>query len=261
MSCGGCEETTKAATINSARRGGVFLFFLLWMMAFSPMAFAEEAKSPDPTPNPESNKYEETQNAPTKMEKTASSFNDEDYEEFDVYETAECEAIFGDDNAIDNNQRYRQSVLEKVGGRNGSYYIIHHARGWKQPAKTQFIGLALETIEFDDEEGEFFALFEISSEVAEPFGCEAGFYRVTRDDSIYGDSSVLSIKRNLVLIEHDGDLGYMAACADPLGVPKGFRMVWQSNWTLSREKERSSVRRSSRSSRRRRKYRRRRRRR
>ncbi len=161
------------------------------------------------------------------------ALDDEESEEEELHPAQECPGMFGSQSVWDDNEAKRKKNLVRAYGANGRYTVMHKARSWGQPVRFRIRGLDLEDVEID-EDGHRSVLLEVSEDVADLFGCEAGLYELERDNSLLRDTSVLKILDDAVLLDYQGHLVYLPVhdWDDP-----SFRLVWQSRWAIPRPRE------------------------
>lgn len=167
-----------------------------------------------------------------------------------------CPDLFGTDRERDENwERLRDLELRAWEGRH--CITLVHSGALEKPRPVHYTGLELITTTCD-QEGYAVALFRF--EGLDEIDCPPGLYAVEPGDCLGEDTRVLVVLTDVVLVEHDHQVFYMAsehgACGP--GEPPVFRMVWDSPWSMPRLQPAGSSRsRSSAAARRRRKIRRR----
>ncbi len=137
-----------------------------------------------------------------------------------------CPAVFGNPQQRLANRAHRLQVLHRVRELTNSILLVH-SDDFARPVPLVFQGLELVEVR-PDGLGELHAVVRLGPGLEE-FGCPEGGYLVRVDDSLGPETSVLALLDDLVLVEHAGELAYLApqAAARPR-----FRLVWRADWTL-----------------------------
>ncbi|MBN2496338.1 MAG: hypothetical protein JXR96_17220 [Deltaproteobacteria bacterium] len=158
-----------------------------------------------------------------------------------LHDRTDCQRLFGDQARIERNRAERHAELSSV--QEGSFAIqVVHSVDWSRPASVEFDGLQLvETYLGPGRQPT--AVFELSEDLAPP-GCQPGLYALRKDDAIGKRCQVLAVLHDLVLLEVEGQLGYVLEDDEPEPI---WRLIWRSPWKLIRlpgERRSSSGRRS-----------------
>jgi hypothetical protein len=132
-----------------------------------------------------------------------------------------CPEIFGTQETRAEGKLFRKRVLQWVVEEPSGITVVHSHQGWEDVTRFKFPGVELLGRSSKDEHA---AVVEISGELADSFGCPAGSYLVRRDDALGGNSRVLAIFHNAVLIVHEGQLGYVAVRDHP---PITWLVAWK----------------------------------
>jgi hypothetical protein len=132
-----------------------------------------------------------------------------------------CPEVFGTPETRSESKLFRKRVLHWVVEEPSGITVVHSHQGWEDVTRFKFPGVELLG---RSQKGEGVAVVKISEELADSFGCPAGSYQVRRDDALGGNSRVLAIFRDAVLIVHEGQLGYMATKDHP---PITWLVAWK----------------------------------
>lgn len=132
-----------------------------------------------------------------------------------------CPEIFGTEETRVESKIFRRRVLHWVAEEPSGITVVHSHQGWEDVTRFKFPGVELLGRSSRDESA---AVVKISEEVSDSFGCPAGSYLVHRDDALGGNSRVLAVFRNAVLIVHEGQLGYLAVKDHP---PITWLVAWK----------------------------------
>ncbi len=143
-----------------------------------------------------------------------------------VLPASACPALFGDPLLEQENRQRRESLLESIRVWEHSIDVVYHGP-WEEPQPLDYRGIKLLQT-FAGDSCEATAVLEVTDEAGE-LGCAAGDYAVTRDASVGREGRILAVLDEVVLLEQDGELGYLAVEGQE---PPLFRMVWHPRWTL-----------------------------
>lgn len=135
---------------------------------------------------------------------------------------SQCPRIFGNKLTRAANGADRVRFLHWVFEEAEGITIAHSHGSWTDPIRLRLAGIeVVDRTPYDPKT----AIVHINSEIAEEIGCPAGDYRVRRDDSLGHNAHVLAVFRDLLLVEHQGMLTYMA--------PKETQGPrWVCGWTI-----------------------------
>ncbi len=139
---------------------------------------------------------------------------------------AVCPEVFGSAAGRSDNQKHREASITDL--HQGEYCInLVHSAGWENPAPVTFG--SLELVETLHAEGcPDLALVELMPAQAEDeIGCEPGLYALRTDDTIGGNTRVLGVLNQVLLVETGDELRYLksAGAQQPT-----WRLTWQSSW-------------------------------
>jgi hypothetical protein len=148
--------------------------------------------------------------------------------EAEAVPSRECPELFGDQDDRDENRLTREESLESVKVCKYAINLVHTA-DWRRPKKVQLEGLEL--IDICIEEGRTPLAVLRLEEPLEEIECEPGLYIVKVDDSIGADVQVLYILENVLLLEYDGQLGYLVVEGEKMPM---WRLIWRSTWKMPR---------------------------
>lgn len=133
--------------------------------------------------------------------------------------TRECAALFGDENSVEENRAYREAHLNFV--LDGDPYVtLVQFHDWDEPARTKLEGIEL----LDSTSAGARIEVRLGAE-----SCPDGTYLLSVDDAIGENLRVLALLESAVLIDHEGELVYVAV--DGQG-PIEWEMVWSSRYYL-----------------------------
>lgn len=141
-----------------------------------------------------------------------------------ILTAADCPFVLGTGGSHATNAARRDKVVSWVEA-SGSVVDITHSARWRRPYYLEFDGLGLGETTFRD--GAWAAVVDLD----ESFGCPAGRYQLTPDDNLGGDTWVIAVLPDLVLVEFQGNLAYLLT---EDGEAPTWRMVWRSPWKTVR---------------------------
>lgn len=141
-----------------------------------------------------------------------------------AHSASDCEALLGDAQARTGNAQRREATLEEVD--RGPHAIdIVHSGDWVEPRPIDFRELEdLQTVVVDECAPLAFADLTIERLRLD---CPAGPYRLEVDDSLGPTTRIVAILDQIVLVEHNDELRYLATedAAEPV-----WRMIWHPPW-------------------------------
>ncbi len=149
----------------------------------------------------------------------------------EVRSPAACPLLFGDPTARERNRRQRASRLDAIEPGEHAFNLIYSG-SWRKPTPIRFKGLKLVSTAGAGLQRPS-ALVEVDALPA-AMGCAPGRYALHTDDSVGGGARVLAILEDVLLLEVDDQLRYLAVerfAAEP--IEPAFRMIWKSSWTLA----------------------------
>ncbi len=145
----------------------------------------------------------------------------------EVKPAGQCPLLFGVQRSHDRNRTARKKHLDSI--LEGEHAVnLTHTGGWRRPERIRFQGLELMATAATDE-AEPRALVEV---VDLPAGlrCPPGLYELRVDNSIGGETRVLAILDDSVLLEHRDQLRFLKVSRTSSPV---WRMIWRSTWTVA----------------------------
>ncbi len=149
----------------------------------------------------------------------------------EVRSPAACPSLFGDPSARERNRRQRAGQLVAIEPGEHAINLIHSG-SWRKPTPIRFKGLKLVSTAGAGRQRPS-ALVEVD-ELPATVRCAPGLYELHSDDSLGGSSRVLAILEDVLLLEVDGQLRYLAPQRfDASATKPAFRMIWRSTWTLA----------------------------
>jgi hypothetical protein len=149
----------------------------------------------------------------------------------EVRSPAACPLLFGDPAARERNRRQRAHRLDAVEPGEHAINLIYSG-SWRKPTPIRFKGLKLVSTAGAGLQQPS-ALVEVG-ELPAAVDCRPGIYELHTDDSLGGSSRVLAILEDVLLLEVDGQLRYLAPQRfDATATKPAFRMIWRSTWTLA----------------------------
>ncbi|MCA9539212.1 MAG: hypothetical protein KC620_10025 [Myxococcales bacterium] len=135
-----------------------------------------------------------------------------------------CPDLFGDVEDRSENRAWRKRMLSWVEQR-GPVVEITHSTTWKRPFYLEFAGIEL--METGEQDNKRYAIIRVGADRPAAIDCEPGDYLVHVDDALGRQGRVLAVLDGSLLIDFDGQLGYlMTAEAEP----PVWQMVWRSGW-------------------------------
>ncbi len=147
-----------------------------------------------------------------------------------------CSDLFGNNQTHDSNRTARQENLVSIRRYSHATVIVHHTN-WDQPRYVEYPGIDLvDTTMFSNHNTHPVAYIEITERLNK-IDCTPGIYTINVDDAIGKKTKVLAILEDLVLIERDDELLYLAS--DPNLEKPHWQMVWASPWKIIKTPESS----------------------
>jgi hypothetical protein len=113
------------------------------------------------------------------------------------------------------NKAYRKRNLHWTVREPSGITVVHSNAIWEKVPLLSFGGLTLEGRR----------IVVLSKKLAKKLGCVPGRYLISRDDSLGRRTRILALLGDLVLVAHQGKLGYLAP-------PEARRPRWLLAWTL-----------------------------
>jgi hypothetical protein len=124
-----------------------------------------------------------------------------------------CTRLFGDKRARAANATRRRAMLQSIKEERSGITVIHSNEAWENPREASIEGLELAG---RWPKGASKVLVRVDEELAGKAGCAAGVYVVTTDDALGEATRILAVLHEVVLLERDERLRYLA----PSGVER-----------------------------------------
>jgi hypothetical protein len=123
----------------------------------------------------------------------------------DAFRAQRCAALFGDHELRARYSSQRARRLDWVHEDENGVTVAHMEESWEEPVR-----LKLRGVRFVGVRGST-ALFQVDPKMAGAVGCQGGIYALGIDHALGRHVRVLAVLRRGVLVEHHGQLGFIAA--------------------------------------------------
>lgn len=123
----------------------------------------------------------------------------------DALQAQRCAALFGDRELRARHASQRAKRLDWVHEDENGVTIAHLEERWEDPVRLRVRGARFVGVRGSR------ALFQVSSSMAGAVGCPAGTYALGIDHALGRHVQVLAVLHRGVLVEHHGQLGFIAA--------------------------------------------------
>jgi hypothetical protein len=152
-----------------------------------------------------------------------------------IHDPRACPALFGDDEARAGIARFRTRAVGEISVQNNLVTIVHSVAAWREVTVHRRRGLAVASIERVHVKApsgavhdELVALVDVTEQAMPKGGdCVPGLYALTADDTIGERGFVVLVDPRGVLVELDGQLGWLAG---PTQRAPRSRLVWRSSF-------------------------------